>query len=208
MRETNYFTMDYLSRGRWISYWYQLKEVTSLADVKSILEIGPGNKIVSRILSKIGYKVKIMDLDANANPDFVQDIRNLENVPLNSFDLILCCQVLEHIPHADFCRALKNLQNLSKRYLIISLPYTSRGTFKPYLKLKVIPFLKPVSWIRIFNIFPQQHSFHGQHYWEIGKRGYKLKKILEDISNCGFKIRRHYPIFENPYHYMIICEKY
>lgn len=205
--DTKYFTMDYLYKGRWISYWYQLREVTSLVEVKSILEVGPGNGIVSRVLSKIGYEVKTMDLDPNANPDFVQDIRNIKNVPPGSFDLILCCQVLEHIPYADFCRALKNLQNLSKMYMIISLPYTSRGTFKPYLKLNAIPFLKPVTWIRTFNIFPQRHSFNGQHYWEIGKRGYKLKKILEDISNCGFEITKHYPIFENPYHYMITCEK-
>lgn len=207
MKGGNFFSMNYLYKGRWNSYWYQIKELSSLEGVKSILEIGPGNKIVYNVLAGMGYEVKSMDVDEQIKPDFIADIMTLPDLPKNRFDLVLCAEVLEHLPYLNFPRALGNLYQLTKRYLVITLPYTSKGTFKPYLKINLIPFLRPISWLKIFNLFPREHIVGGEHCWEIGKRGYKLGEILEDIRKSGFKIIRRYPIFENPYHYMIVCEK-
>ncbi|MFX0134714.1 MAG: methyltransferase domain-containing protein [Candidatus Hodarchaeota archaeon] len=184
-----------------------MKEISKLKDISSILEIGPGNKIIYDILSKMGYDVKTMDINSQTNPDIIADIRDPGGFINESFDLILCCQVLEHLPYSDFHNTLENLYRMTKKYLIITLPYTSYGTFKPYFKIHFFPFLKPISWIRIFNLFPQEHIFNGKHYWEIGKKGFKLKRILKDIKDSGFMIRKHYTIFENPYHYMFACEK-
>lgn len=207
MKNKKYFTMNYLYKGRWISYWYQLKEITNLKGVKSILDIGPGNKIVSNILLQMGYNIKTLDIDSQTEPDIVADIKNIQEFVKDKFDLIICCQVLEHLPYSDFTLILKNLYQLTKKYLILTLPYTSKGTFKLYYECKILPFIKPVSWIEIFNFFPKKHIFNGQHYWEIGKKGYQLKRILTDINENGFKIITNYPIFENPYHYLIIAEK-
>jgi len=196
--------MNYLYKGRWISYWYQIKEATLLKEVKLILEIGSGNKIVADVLLKMGYKVKVMDVDSEVEPDFIGDIREpTKSISKESFDLVLCCQVLEHLPYSNFLSVLKNLHRISKKYVILSLPYTSKGTIRCRV---YIPFFGK-KFMKLFTPFPKKHIFNGQHYWEIGKKGYKLKSILQNIRRSGFKIIKHYSIFENPYHYMIICEK-
>jgi len=202
-----YLTLNYLQKKRWISYWYQIKEAASLKNVHSVLEVGSGNKIVADTLFKIGYEVKTLDSNSKTRPDFLIDIIQSKGLPPEMFDLVLCCQVLEHLPYSSFALALENLYSLTKEYLLISLPYTSRGTFKPYFNVHLFPFLKPMSWVKIFNFFPRPHTFNGQHYWEIGKKGYPLKKILRDVERIGFKIVKNYPVPENPYHYLILCQK-
>jgi hypothetical protein len=44
------------------------------------------------------------------------------------------------------------------------------------------------------------------HYWEIGRKGFKLSKILTAMQSCGLSVmkRFHSP---NPYHYFILGEK-
>ena len=51
------------------------------------------------------------------------------------------------------------------------------------------------------------NKFDGEHYWEIGKAGYPLSKIIKDIQRAGFKIEKTYSVFENPYHRVFILKK-
>jgi len=51
------------------------------------------------------------------------------------------------------------------------------------------------------------NNFDGQHYWEIGKAGYSLNKIINEIQKTGFKVEKTYRIFENPYHRFFILKK-
>lgn len=51
------------------------------------------------------------------------------------------------------------------------------------------------------------HKFNGEHYWEIGKFGYPLSRIIKDIKIAGFNIKKTYRIFEVPYHRFFILEK-
>lgn len=202
-----YLTPGYLNKKRWLSYWHQIHESASLKNVRSILEVGPGNKIVADTLLKMGYSVKTLDNDPRIRPDFIGQIEKAKNLcQQKKFDLVLASEVLEHIPYTEFPSALQNLHELAKKYLILTLPYTSRGTFKPYFHAHLLPFCKPISWSKIFNLFPQPHIFNNQHYWEIGKQGYPLKKILQTIANNNFTIIKHYPIPENLYHYLILLE--
>lgn len=205
----DYTSIQYLYKGRWISYWYQIFEVTSCRPVHTILEVGPGNMIVTNVLRHMGYMVKTIDEDARVSPDYETDIRNLASYVKERFDLIVCCQTLEHIPFDDVRNILKEFWKTSKLFLIVTLPYTSLGVFKPHLVIKLLPFLKPFRWIKIFDVFPKTHHLNrpGGHHWEIGKKGYPLKKILRIFAETGWRIEKHYPIFENPYHYMIVCRK-
>lgn len=44
------------------------------------------------------------------------------------------------------------------------------------------------------------NNFNGEHYWETGKAGYPMSKIMNNIQKAGFKIEKTYRLFEQPYH--------
>lgn len=51
------------------------------------------------------------------------------------------------------------------------------------------------------------NKFDGEHYWEIGKAGYPLSKIINDIQIAGFKIEKTHRVFEFPYHRFFILKR-
>jgi len=51
------------------------------------------------------------------------------------------------------------------------------------------------------------NKYDGEHYWEIGKAGYPLQRIINDIRKTGFNIKKTYRIFEWPYHRFFILKK-
>jgi len=58
------------------------------------------------------------------NHVFQGDIRELENVPLEKYDLVVCLETIEHVSRAEGLRIIKELKERS-RNLIISTPYTT-----------------------------------------------------------------------------------
>jgi len=73
-----------------------------------------------------------------------------------------------------------------------------------YLKLK-IPLLPPIR--ILWKISSVLRHKPGEHQWEIGKRGFSLRKIKREINSAGFKILNDRILFENPYHHFFILEK-
>lgn len=63
--------------------------------------------------------------------DIVSDITNIP-LPDNSFDAIMCTEVLEHVP--DPIRAFEEMNRLLKvdGYLVITAPFASSTHFSPY----------------------------------------------------------------------------
>jgi len=186
-------------KDRWISYWHQIDEVLRLKP-KIVLEIGIGNKTVTDYLKKQGLEVKTLDISKNFNPDF---IANVTKMPLedNSFDVILCAEILEHLSFDDFKKALLELKRVTKKYLVLSLPH-----FGPPIKFSFkIPFIKEIK-IAFKIMFPIKHKFHGEHYWEIGKKGYPSRKIRNIIKKY-FRIKKEFIPFENQYHHFYILKK-
>lgn len=49
--------------------------------------------------------------------------------------------------------------------------------------------------------------FDGQHYWEIGCKGYSLKKITQGITSVGFIVHKTFRVFEHPYHRFFVLAK-
>ncbi|MBI4058327.1 class I SAM-dependent methyltransferase [Candidatus Gottesmanbacteria bacterium] len=197
-----YRTLDYIDKPRWNSYWQQMYEVNRTKP-KKVLEIGIGNSIVAMILHQLGFDLTTVDFDNRLHPDFVADIRQLPFSD-NTFDTVLCAEVLEHIPFSDFSAALKELHRVTKKYVIMTVPHDYLTYF--YISFKLIPYVRPLS---LFLTVPraQKHAFDGQHYWEIGKRGYSLKRINQAISHAGLLIDKTYTMLENPNHRFFILMK-
>ena len=79
---------------------------------KKILEIGIGNKLVSSTLKNY-CEVVTADIDKSLEPDYVLDISNSKDFNQfsdNSFDLIIICEVLEHVPYTNIDSILKSLR--------------------------------------------------------------------------------------------------
>ena len=105
-----FYQYDY--QERWVSYWYQIDEVLKLRP-GILLEIGIGSKTVSDYLKKQGLKVKTLDINKDLRPDF---IANVISMPLanNSFDVVLCAEILEHLPFEDCEKALLELKRVCR----------------------------------------------------------------------------------------------
>jgi SAM-dependent methyltransferase len=193
-----YLSEVYDTKERFISYWYQINETLKL-NPKSILEIGIGNGFVSYYLKKRGFSIVTLDFDKMLEPDIVG---NVLEIPFkeNSFDLVTCCEVLEHLPFERFAAALNEIRRVSRKDIIISLPdagrYYSLFIHIPYITKiqKVIPFP---------NILLPKNVFNGEHYWEINKETFPLSRIISHINSSGLLIKRHFPIVEFPHHHFL-----
>lgn len=198
----HYFNLEYDSKSRWASYWYQINEVIGFSPI-TILEIGVGNKTVSDYLKKTGFKIKTLDFDESLKPDFVGDVLNLP-FKKDSFDVVLCAEVLEHLPFTKFKKALKEIRRVCRIGAVITLPHFSITNI--YFGIKVIPFV-PKKEFHLKIDVPLKHQFLGEHYWEIGKRGFPLSRINLKIKEAGFKIRKQFYPLENPKHDFYVLEK-
>jgi ubiquinone/menaquinone biosynthesis C-methylase UbiE len=197
----NHYSWGYDSKHRWISYWHQINQVLQTKP-KRVLEVGVGSKTVTNYLKAQGIEVITVDIDKDLSPNYVCSVTEIsKHFEENSFDTILCAQVLEHLPFENFEKALGELQKVTKKYLILSLPWFGinfRITFKfPLWREKHLFFKLPL---------PLTHKFDGEHYWEIGKRNYSPSKIFGIIKKY-FEIERRYIIPETPSHTFILKKK-
>ena len=196
----NYFSPDYNDKGRWASYWHQIKEVLAF-NPKKILVIGKGGGLVPAYLKNLELEILTLDIDSSLNPDITASVLNMP-VDDNSFDIVLCAEVLEHLPFGDFHRALAEIKRVAKFGAIISLPH-----FGPAIKfLLKLPFFPEIKLLWKLP-YPIKHQFKGEHYWEIGKRNYPLKLIKSEMIKSGFSIEYDYIAFENPLHHFFVLKK-
>lgn len=192
----------YCQIDRFNSYWHQLDEVVKL-NPSSVLEIGVGDKVFANYLKdNTDIRYTSADIAEDLKPDVVTDVLNL-SFQDSTFDVTCAFEVLEHLPFEKFPLALTELKRVANNYVIISLPHWGRH-FSIDFRL---PFFKQLRWQKKINFMPIEHKFNGQHYWEIGKKGYDIKKIKSAIKSSGLILEKDYIAFESPYHHFFILKK-
>lgn len=184
---------------RFISYYWQLKEVIRLHP-KSVLEVGVGDGVFGNFLeSNTDIEYKSLDIAEDLGPDLVGSVTNIPKAD-NSVDIACAFEVLEHLPFGKFDQALAELSRIAKEYMVISLPH-----FGPSVSFSLkIPFL-PLLRFSLKIPFPRKHIFNGQHYWEIGKRGYPLGLVHTALKKHGEIVRDFVP-FGSPYHHFFVVK--
>jgi len=191
----------YVDLPHWNSYWHQIAETIAFMP-KTVLIIGIGDNIVGNILARQGIRVYTFDFDKELHSDFVGNITDIDGVLQGKrFDVILCCQVLEHLPYAKFEFILDKLRAIANN-VIISLPYSA---IKYKIEIK-LPLIKNVRIPVYIHKFYKSHYFDGQHYWEIGKRGYTKQRIRQSIKKY-FTIKNQFLATHNAYHLFFILNK-
>jgi ubiquinone/menaquinone biosynthesis C-methylase UbiE len=170
----------------------------------NVLEIGLDKGIVSLILKNFGFSVTTLDHSKKLCPDIVASVTDM---PLDdgSFDMVLCCEVLEHIPYSDFEKALREIYRVTCKHLIITLPDKDRF----YSIAAKLPLMNRVRRLCVECpfLFPKKHKYDGEHYWEIGKKGYSLGRICKSINNSGFTITSTYRMCEIPSQRIFVVRK-
>lgn len=94
-------------------------------DVKSILDVGCGDGIISKALSD-KFFVTATDRSFNA----VKLVRinkfqsSADNLPAknNSFDLVFSSEMIEHLPQTIFDSAINEFKRVSKKYIFLTFP--------------------------------------------------------------------------------------
>jgi len=95
------------------------------ADVRNVLDVGCGN---GSFLNSLLNRYQTVGLDFTK--ESLKHVRtnkvygDISELPFGaqSFDLVTCLEVLEHLSYETFCKALEQLQRVARKYIIISVP--------------------------------------------------------------------------------------
>jgi len=191
--------------GTFKSYYYQVKFITELKP-DNILEVGIGNKTLNNYLKQHGLSVTACDFDEILNPDVIADVRKLPFKD-NEFDVVCAFQIIEHIPWEDVPKAFAELQRVSKRNVIFSIPYTP-VSIGIVIKSSIIKRLFG-TWTFDFFInlefITRKWKYDGVHCWEMGKKNYPRKKVRNLVLQY-FDILQEKRV-DLSYQYFFVLEK-
>lgn len=179
---SHYAGKAYRSSERWNSYWHQLVLVRRTSPL-AVLEIGPGEGVVTDALRKDGIAVTTVDIAPDLRPDVVGSITALP-LPDKAFDMVLAAEVLEHIRFEDVPQALREMARVARLGIVIALPHPGY-VFSFVVKLPLLPRLELFFQLPFFW---KRHVFNGEHYWELGKRGYSQRHFLKCAGEAGLKL--------------------
>ncbi len=94
--------------------------------VSTVLDLGCGDGAISNCLVSDGFDVTGVDISTEALKHFKGKgvVASLDKLPFSdySFDLVICAEVLEHLPEETYERAVKEIERVARQYVIISTP--------------------------------------------------------------------------------------
>jgi hypothetical protein len=188
---TQYITKAYLSDSRLFAYVEQYRYVN---EGDNVLEIGKGAGVFGDIVKKVSSYTCI-DLDECTTPDLVANIADWNSVQhlQGKFDIIFCCQVLEHMPLEMSKIAFDNLLRLEASKVVISIPdnrLAIRVCFK-FFKLNLRRVVSIIFSGREVNI-----NNNEEHYWEIWYKNYSQIMGIFGCPMFNYRLIKHYRFFE------------
>lgn len=204
------FRKGHDSPERFISYLRQI-DLTKGLGVEKVLEVGIGNKTVSNYLKQWGFMVTTCDYDESLQPDIVADIRELP-MGENSFDVVLACEVLEHLPWEDVSTALSELRRVTRKYVIVSVPYSSLSLEIIFSSQVISKIFKVPCWDLFFRVPMFFRGFkprgHGKHCWEMGRRNYSIRKVRKALREKFDIVKESRSLLSsNLNHYFFVLER-
>jgi 2-polyprenyl-3-methyl-5-hydroxy-6-metoxy-1,4-benzoquinol methylase len=169
----------------------------------NILEIGVGIGFLKHTL-KVFPQISLTTLDIaeDLHPDYVGSVTNMPFED-GQFEVVVCGEVLEHLPFADFLRAMKEIRRVARHKVIISLPDKRRhfGVAICVARFGWVMFeWNPARWRHAHKEF----KFEGEHYWEIGCKGTLGKDVVKKIREAGFTIEKQYRLWKHNWHCFFI----
>jgi len=192
-RESYLERLDFLD---WYRYFFIVRKVIDFRP-RAILEIGTGSEIIKRCLQPLAEKYQVMDINVKLEPDILADVREFRAELKEGFDCAIACDVLEHIPFADFRVACTNLFNylLPGGTALITIPHR-RSHFlfmtprqKPHVFTVPTGFLSPGAFYRRF--IRRKIWIDPNHCWEIGDGKIKRSDVESSFKKAGFTTEKY-----------------
>ncbi len=187
---------SYDTKKRLFSYWHQMDEIEK-TQPESVLEIGIGSGFLKKYLDG-KYKYHTLDIAQDLHPDCVGSVLHLPFLS-QSFSVVLCCEVLEHLSFDLFPSSLQELRRVARKRIILSLPDR-----RPFLSLQ-LPLLGKQAIYSPFFTPPHTVSIR-EHQWEVNTRKVSLQDIIVCFEQARLKLIRTYQVFENYKHRFFILE--
>jgi hypothetical protein len=183
----------YYSEKRIGQQWKQLDLLSGL-DTRRVLEVGPYLGFVTALLDNAGYDVTTLDLFSPPfhkpqRPNIEADLTALDPEVIAGFDTILCCETLEHLPWDEASNVLGGFHASGAQNLILSVPYEG-------FQMGWSIYFNPFTWRHAFSLKKLRggktfkvHEDPWGHKWEIGYKGYPLKRWETLIEEAGWTIK-------------------
>ena len=183
-----------LHLSQFINTYYQCRDLNDcIGTTGNLLIIGPGAGLDALVMRWKGYKVTTFDIDETFSPDVLGSCHEMPMFKTGQFDAVIASHVLEHLPLHLLDRALSEISRVG-RFAIIYLPVAGRHaqiSIKPNIRGKDIGLV-----MDLFSYWERPSGDclkygGGQHYWEIGYRGFRVKDLERRFAD-HFRIIRHY----------------
>jgi hypothetical protein len=210
VNKQHYSFGDYSSERRYLSYFHQIKIIMQLVEQKNaskILIAGKGDGVVQKILEAynelydLNLVIRTFDFAEDLHPDILGDLLDIGKLVSEQYDIILCCQVLEHLPFDESVQVLSQMHGISK-YVIMSVPYkaiTRRGTLK-------VPLINEFEFCLKVPIWHNKKGMvNSYHYWELGY-SISVKNFKNILQKIGYHIMSAYLLKKDGYKYFILLE--
>ncbi|MGK2960756.1 MAG: class I SAM-dependent methyltransferase [Gemmatimonadaceae bacterium] len=101
-------------------------------DVETLLDVGCGNGMFGRYLTTARPEIRVVSMDRSQEALRHVTTEKLEGdvarIPAEdrSYDCVTCLEVIEHLPVTVYGTALQELTRVSRRHVVISVPYRER----------------------------------------------------------------------------------
>jgi hypothetical protein len=172
---------------------YQYRDVQSLNTGNRLLIIGPGQGLEAAVFRWRKYQVTTLDIDTVFEPDVVSSCHDMKMFEDGQFDVAVVSHVLEHLPIALLKPAMAEIARVARNALVY-LPIAGRHS-----SLRALPGVRNLDLSLTVDFAPFWQSpdprkaryCGGQHYWEIGLRGFRWRDVRRMLSE-HFEVIKDY----------------
>lgn len=174
-----------LNLSNFVNSYYEYRDLQQIGGCRSVLIIGPGQGLGTAVLRWRGFDVTTIDVDSTFHPDIVGSVHDMTCFADQQFDAVIASHVLEHLPVQYLPASVAEISRVGRSALIY-LPVAGRHGL-----IRFVAGVRNIDVSIIWDVFnwlrrPDGTTpafCEGQHYWEIGWRGYRLadiRRMLEE----------------------------
>jgi SAM-dependent methyltransferase len=182
-----------IHRSNFVNTYCQYRDIQSCGEVKRVLVVGPGQGLDTAVLRWAGYEVTTFDIDRTFDPDVIGSVHDMAMFGDAQFDAVTASHVLEHVAVPYLDDALRELARVA-RHAVVYLPVHGR-----HAQLRVAPGFRDLDLSLVVDLFNYLRKpdgvtpryCGGQHFWEIGMRGFRVRDVVARLSE-HFEVMRHY----------------